>query len=80
MSAILKIWTWKSGEKKGRNIYPNEVFISSAMSGLQKDSLVLCHQIRTIDKKRLIRKLGEIEDDEIKADINSAICFQLGIS
>jgi len=65
--------------KKDRNIYPNEVFISSVVSGLQKDSIVLCHQIRTIDKKRFIRKLGEITDEEIKEEINSAMCFQLGI-
>lgn len=65
--------------KKGRNIYPNEVFLPSLISGLSKDSILLCHQIRTIDKKRFIKKLGEITDQDLKAEIHDAICFQLGI-
>lgn len=32
------------------NIYPNEVFIESGKYGLSKDSIILCQQIRTIDK------------------------------
>ncbi len=35
--------------KPGRNIYPNEVLLPSNHSGLPKDSIVLCYQIRTLD-------------------------------
>ncbi|MFA5921427.1 MAG: type II toxin-antitoxin system PemK/MazF family toxin [Methylococcaceae bacterium] len=38
--------------KQGRKVYPNEVFLQKEQSGLDKDSIVLCYQVRTIDKKR----------------------------
>ncbi len=42
-----------SSRKAGRTIYPNEVLIPVNHYGLEKESIVLCHQIRTIDKQRL---------------------------
>jgi mRNA interferase MazF len=65
--------------KQGRRIYPNEVLLKKEQSGLDKDSLVLCYQIRTIDKKRLIKKLGEIKNDDIRTEIIDALSFQLGL-
>ena len=65
--------------KQGRRIYPNEVLLKKEQSGLDKDSLVLCYQIRTIDKKRLIKKLGEIKNDDTKTEIIDALSFQLGL-
>ena len=65
--------------KQGRRIYPNEVLLKKEISELDKDSLVLCYQIRTVDKKRLIKKLGEIKNDEIKTEIIDALSFQLGL-
>ena len=46
---------------------------------LKKESIVLCHQIRTLDRKRLIRELGKISDQDLKEEIISAVCFQLGV-
>ncbi len=65
--------------KQGRKIYPNEVFLQKEQSHLDKDSIVLCYQIRTIDKKRLIKKIGEIKDDNVKNEIIDALSFQLGL-
>lgn len=65
--------------KESRKIYPNEVFLSSNVTGLPKDSITLCYQIRTLDKKRLIKKMGQISDEESREEIRDAICFQLGI-
>src|SRR5712691_2316599 len=31
--------------------------------GLLKDSVMLCHQLRVIDKLRLLRRLGAVSDD-----------------
>ena len=46
--------------------------------GLVKDSVALLEQIRTIDKRRLQEKIGEI--DEIKMlQINNAIQISLGL-
>ena len=49
------------------------------VSGLETDSIVLCYQIRTIDKKRLIKKIGNIDDEDIKSEIIKALVFQLGL-
>jgi mRNA interferase MazF len=65
--------------KQGRKIYPNEVFLQKEQSHLDKDSIVLCYQIRTIDKKRLIKKIGEIKEDDVKNEIIDSLSFQLGL-
>lgn len=45
-----------TSRKQGRFIYPNEVLLPAEKYGLEKESIALCHQIRTIDKKRLSKK------------------------
>ncbi len=68
-----------TSRKAGRKIYPNEVLIPKGVGGLTKESIVLCYQIRTLDKKRLIKKLGTIDSVELQEDIFEALFFQLGI-
>ncbi|SHJ94184.1 mRNA interferase MazF [Hathewaya proteolytica DSM 3090] len=48
---------------------PTHVEISSEEYGLNKDSVVLLEQIRTLDKRRLKEKIGQMTDkDMIKVD------------
>jgi len=54
--------------------------ISASTGGLRYDSIVLCYQIRTLDKSRLVKSLGKIEDLDIKESIIEALSFQLSIS
>jgi len=68
-----------TSRKPDRRIYPNEFLISSKISGLPNESIVLCYQIRTLDKKRLIREIGTINDLETQEAIIDTLCFQLGI-
>ena len=68
-----------TSRKAGRKIYPNEVLIQKGVGGLEKESIVLCYQIRTLDKKRLIKKLGTIDSVELQEIIFAALFFQLGI-
>lgn len=65
--------------KPSRQIYPNEVLLQADTYGLPNDSLVLCHQIRTIDKQRITKKYGDITDLMKQDEILEALCFQLGI-
>ena len=65
--------------KKGRVIYPNEVLLKKSISLLPSDSIVLCYQIRTIDKKRLSKLYTRITDDGLQDEINEALRFQLGL-
>jgi mRNA interferase MazF len=48
--------------RAGRTIYPNETLISANNFGLPNESIILCHQIRTLDKQRLTLLYGEIGD------------------
>ncbi len=59
-------------------IYPFEVMILSAESGLFKDSKIKTNQIRTIDKQRLIKFLGKINDTKILL-VENALLLHLGI-
>ena len=63
--------------KEGRKIYINEVFINTKVSGLKRDSIILCYQIRTIDKKRMIKEIGEIKTDKKKLEIMESLRYQL---
>lgn len=48
---------------------PTHVEISSEEYGLNKDSVVLLEQIRTLDKRRLKEKIGHMTDaDMVKVD------------
>lgn len=69
-----------TSRKENRIIYPNEALLPADNSGLEKESIALCHQIRTIDKTRLSKKYGQITSIKIQNQIIDAVCFQLGIS
>jgi mRNA interferase MazF len=60
-------------------IYPFEVFLSSGTANLEKDSKIKANQLRTVDKKRLVRKIGNLEANIIK-QIEKAILIHLGIN
>ncbi len=46
---------------KTRKIYPFEVFIPRGKAGLDKDSKIMLDQIRSLDKKRLHKKIGTLD-------------------
>lgn len=56
---------------------PTHIEISADEFGLSKDSVVLLEQIRTIDKKRLKDKIGELDDD-LMSKVNKALLVSLG--
>jgi len=43
-----------------KTILPSHVKIPSGIGGLTEDSILLCEQIRVIDKRRLVRRIGNI--------------------
>lgn len=56
---------------------PTHVAISSRQSGLKKDSVILAEQVRTLEKKRLMEKLGRV-DEEVMAKVDRALAISLG--
>lgn len=55
---------------------PVHVVINPKESGLPKDSMIMLEQIRTIDKRRLIRKVSELNDEKMR-EVDDAIKISL---
>ena len=65
--------------RRGRRIYPNEVHLKQGVAGLDTDSIVLAHQIRTISKQRLLTLRGTITDAGLQTMINDALRVHLNL-
>lgn len=57
---------------------PTHIELSSKEYGLEKDSVVLLEQIRTIDKSRLKEKIGELNEFKM-SQVNKAMMISLGV-
>lgn len=56
---------------------PTHIMLPANKFGLQKDSVVLLEQIRTLDKRRLKEKIGELPLD-MMTRVNEALLVSLG--
>ena len=71
--------------KRGKKLFLTNVFIAAKDTatatgkGLEVDSVVLCNQIYTVDKKRLIVKLGRISDKKMR-EIDFALIRSLDLN
>ena len=64
--------------------YPGEVPIPAGMAGQTLDGLVLTHQIRTIDLRRVTAleiggRAQVLEDGVIRRQVRGALAHQLGL-
>lgn len=57
---------------------PTHIELAASEYGLNKDSVVLLEQIRTIDKKRLREKIGRL-DEKLMEKVNSALSISFGL-
>jgi mRNA interferase MazF len=58
---------------------PTHIELGARAYGLTKDSVVLLEQIRTIDKRRLKERMGQIDEDLMnRVDNAIAVSFGLG--
>ena len=57
---------------------PTHINIDSKEFGLMKNSVILAEQIRTIDKSRLMEKIGQV-DENIMGQVNSALGISFGL-
>ena len=58
---------------------PTHIEISANEFGLVKDSVILLEQIRTLDKRRLKERIGELSPMTMRK-VNSALLISLGFS
>ena len=59
--------------------FPTNVFIPREYSCLERDSNILLNQIKTIDKKRIIKKLGSL-DLHLMKKVDLAIKISLDLA
>jgi len=60
-------------------IYPFELFLPKGTANLPKGSKVKADQMRTIDKRRLIKYIGTLKEQEMKS-IEKAVKIHLGLN
>jgi len=61
-----------------RAILPSHVFVLAGNGGLDQDSVVLCEQVRVIDKQRIIKILGSLNNSYMN-EIEKALSVILGL-
>ena len=61
--------------KQDKTNLPTHIGVKAGMGGLTKDSVVLLEQVRTLDKRRLRERAGQID-----ADVQRRVDEALGIS
>jgi mRNA interferase MazF len=61
----------------GEPPHPREVIISTK-SGLAKASAVVLNQVRPVDRKRLIKRVGVV-DDVVMRKVDEALMISLGL-
>ena len=57
---------------------PTHVEIKAGEHGLNKDSVILLEQLRTVDKRRLKERIGRMDGDSMEK-VNEALVISLGI-
>jgi len=62
-----------------KKTYPFEVFFGKGVGTLPKDSKVKADQIRTIDKRRIVKLIGELGSKEME-QIDQAVKIHLALS
>ena len=61
-----------------RVLLPSHAFVPAGAGGLSQDSVVLCEQIRVIDKRRIVKVLGRLDEPYLE-EIAKALLTILGL-
>ena len=64
--------------RPGRRVYLNEVLLPVEHSGLERPSIILAHQIRTISRTRIKKLVTQLTDEETRRACLRAVQVHLG--
>ncbi|MBD5112328.1 MAG: type II toxin-antitoxin system PemK/MazF family toxin [Ruminococcaceae bacterium] len=64
--------------KKEKSQLPTHISVSASSCGLAKDSVVLLEQVRTLDKRRLKERMGELDSGSMQ-QVNDALSVSFGL-
>jgi len=59
-------------------LYPTEVLLKAGEGGTSKDSVILLNQIRSVDKRRLVRRLGTLSPESMQR-VHRSLQISLGL-
>lgn len=59
-------------------LYPHQVLVVAPEGGIKKNSAVLLNQIRSVDKRRLVKRLGTLEPDTMRR-VDRALQISVGL-
>ncbi len=62
-----------------KKIYPFETFVPKKETNLPVDSKIKSNQIRTVDKKRLIKLIGNVSEEKLK-EVKQALFIHLNFT
>ena len=62
-----------------KRFLPTHVLVTPEQSGLKKESTIMFEQIRTIDKSRIISKVGCVDADFLIKKVKKALTISLNI-
>lgn len=64
--------------QQDKNNLPTHISVDARDCGLAKDSVVLLEQVRTLDKRRLREKMGELDNMDM-TKVNHALSVSFGL-
>lgn len=64
--------------QKEKSRLPTHIALNASACGLAKDSVVLLEQVRTLDKRRLKERMGELDSDAM-SQVNDALSVSFGL-
>jgi len=65
--------------QKEKSRLPTHISLNAQDCGLAKDSIVLLEQVRTLDKKRLKERMGELDNDSMSR-VDNALSVSFGLN
>jgi mRNA interferase MazF len=68
-----------TSHRPGRTVYPNEVLLTVEESGLDVESIVMAHQIRTISQNRIKRRVASLDSPVLQEACLEAVRIHLGM-
>ncbi len=77
---VVTIVSVTKAEGKKRKLYPFEVLLPAGMITTDHESIVMPQQVRTISKSRLLERIGALEDEELREQIENRLLEHLGIA
>lgn len=63
--------------KNDEEVLPNEVMLDKKTTGLDKDGICMLHKIITVDRRKMIAKKGELNQEKMQ-EVFQALDIEMG--